>query len=237
MVDVVGTSDPRIVGNSPAVIEEYYSGNAIIYTNNNIFPKLTPFQQDFVIEHEIGHYILDTDSEIEADYYAFKKLVGSEYESLSKSIGAIVEILPAMNKSRPRRLMAMVENCLKWDYENGNDAACDEFLKIQQMNLSEFIRYFEKEYITQEIRKKWAATGKSWDDVIFGILTVGIYPLIKEKQAQNLERQRTEDALLKEQQAAAADAQSDNTMLSLGDQRNLIIIVIVLAVVAIIIFN
>jgi len=167
MFKQVYTDKYEIVGNSPAVIvENNNTGNAVIYLNKNIFPHLTLFQQKFVVQHELGHYILDTDNEIEADAYAFDTLAGTEFQSLKQSINVIYELLPVMNTGRLPRLKAMVENALQWDYLNGNQQAQQELFYIQSLRPDEFLKYFENNYLGEKKRFFWKE--------LAGILTGGV---------------------------------------------------------------
>jgi hypothetical protein len=164
MIKVVFTDDKKITGNSPAVIEENLdNGDAVIYLNRAKYNKLSKFQKDFVVLHEMGHYVLNTDSEIEADGYAFDRLAGTQYESLSKSLGAIVELLPTLNTSRPLRLKAMTERVLEWDFKNGNKSAKKELEAVRAMDAYTFEDYFNHEYMPKADIKKNSLL--MWGDV------------------------------------------------------------------------
>jgi len=240
MILIKSTSDKKIVGKSPAIIEEYIGKNkAIIYTNNDIFPKLTKFQQEFVIWHEKGHYFLDTDSEIQADSFAFNKLVGTQYESLDKSIGAIYEVLPVMNESRPERLKAMLERVLKWDYAHGNKNAFQELRKVKSMDIYDFLNYFENEYVSKIDTKKYAFDWDSFNPM--NILTLGVYGVVSNsiKGAQERKLLAEQNKLVKElKEIESVDgAREDNTKLSLSQQKIIIIIVAIMAIAVIFIFD
>jgi hypothetical protein len=108
------------IGNSPAAIDR---ASGILYINPDVQRKLTPFQQKFVYWHEIGHYYLDTNSEIEADAYAFDRLAGTEFRSLKQCLECLTEILDKNNPTLRPRYDALMRRALQWDAAHGNKKA------------------------------------------------------------------------------------------------------------------
>lgn len=87
----------------------------IMYINPKIWFKLTRFQQKFVKLHEIGHYVLNTDIEEEADAYAFDHLVGTEPRSMKQCIETLETILDPTRTGHSLRIKALTKRALAWD--------------------------------------------------------------------------------------------------------------------------
>ena len=136
---------------SPAAIDRKAG---ILYLHPKLFNELTPFQQKFVKWHEIGHYELDTNSEILADAFAFDKLAGTEFKSMRQCVGCLLQILKPENPTLKERLLALYKRALKWDYDNGNDWAGKELQRINALNWS-------------QLEKLDAGTGS----ILFGLIT------------------------------------------------------------------
>ena len=62
--------------------------------------------------HEEGHIVLNTDSEIEADNYAFRKISGTFPGSHSWAILSVSRVLPFTSKEQYIRLLNMYKNAL-----------------------------------------------------------------------------------------------------------------------------
>jgi len=130
------TTDIDFIGTSPAGIDRTDPENPVLYINPPVFDNLTPFQQKFIVEHEKGHWKLDTDSEIEADGYAFDQLAGTEFKSLKQCLKCINEIVTPENPQYKSRYDALYIRALKWDYANGNQEAGKE---LQKLNIDLFM--------------------------------------------------------------------------------------------------
>ena len=87
----------------------------VMYINPKLWFKLTRFQQKFVKLHEMGHYVLNTDSEEEADGFAFNRLVGSEPRSMKQCIETLETILNPNRTGHNYRIKALYERALEWD--------------------------------------------------------------------------------------------------------------------------
>jgi len=101
------------MGNNPASVE---MGTKDLIINKDRFPKLPKFTQKFIIEHEKGHLLYDTDSEELADKHALHSLYKTENRSLKKSVKALVDILPEDNK----RIETLYNEALNLD-KGGNN--------------------------------------------------------------------------------------------------------------------
>ncbi len=121
------TDDDLLVQGTPAAVSQ----DGTLYINVDLFERLTPFQQEFVKWHEMGHYRLQTHDEMEADKYAFKKMAGKYHQSLKKMIGTLETVLdPQTDPNVPQRIEALYRLCLKFDASAGNKAAAEELRKI-----------------------------------------------------------------------------------------------------------
>ena len=87
----------------------------IMYINPKIWFKLTRFQQKFVKLHEIGHYVLNTDIEEEADAYAFDRLAGTQPRSMKQCIETLETILDPTRTGHSLRIKALTKRALAWD--------------------------------------------------------------------------------------------------------------------------
>ena len=97
---------------TPAAIDKQAG---ILYINPKIWHKLTPFQRKFVKLHEMGHYVLQTDIEEEADAYAFDHLVGTEHRSMKQCIETLETILDPNRTGHRVRINALIERAMAWD--------------------------------------------------------------------------------------------------------------------------
>jgi hypothetical protein len=118
--------DKRTMDDNPASVE-MHSGNIIL--NKDVFPKYSKFTQQFIIEHEKGHYLLPTDSEETADFYALKKVYKTTGKSLKKTMKAITDFLPESNP----RVLKIYKHCLELDAkDNGNKKAEKELENLKE---------------------------------------------------------------------------------------------------------
>ena len=96
----------------------------VIEVNLLAFYLLTDFEKKFVLLHELGHYNLQTLSEIDADYYALERLAFTERNSLKQFIDAVKKI----SKNDPVRIEAAKVNALKFAAKAGSEEA-EQLLK------------------------------------------------------------------------------------------------------------
>jgi len=89
--------------------------SATIVINPRLFYPMSEFEQKFWIGHELGHIVLDTDSETEADTYAFTRMVNTEYRSLKQMIAALNNLLYPDHPETPERKQNLLNLAHKWD--------------------------------------------------------------------------------------------------------------------------
>ena len=97
---------------TPAAIDRE---TATLFINPKLYFKLTRFQQRFVVLHEEGHLVLNTDIEEEADAYAFDRLVGTEYRSMKQMIETLETILDPNRLGHKLRIDALYKRAIEWD--------------------------------------------------------------------------------------------------------------------------
>ena len=108
------------------------SGN--IYINKDRYLQLPKSLQNYLIQHELGHFELKTDNEFKADEYAFKRLAGKSKNSLKDSITFFTKVLPFTTAEHYDRLKAAIIRAAKFDYEiNGNKEALILINKLNKM--------------------------------------------------------------------------------------------------------
>ena len=122
-LEIIYTED---IGNTPAAINRF---SGVLYINPAFFPRLTPFQQKFILAHEEGHYYLNTPDEFKADAYAFNKLAGTEFQSLKQIVACLPSVLDVKNIGLKPRYVELYKLACKWDYINNNNLEALEHLK------------------------------------------------------------------------------------------------------------
>lgn len=106
------------LGKTPARINRR---NGNLYLNTNFF-ALPKNQQKFIIEHELGHYYLNTSNEIKADNFAFEIFAGTEKKSLKGILHAITDNLDIKNNpSHAIRYKNIAEKLINYDITHNNN--------------------------------------------------------------------------------------------------------------------
>lgn len=108
--------DSSVLQDCPAAVD---METGLIDVNKDVWDNFDDFQQKFILAHEEGHFVLDTDYEDEADAYALKKLFKTVPRSLKRSLETLYKV-GIMDKERLERLYV---ECLKLDAANGNRRA------------------------------------------------------------------------------------------------------------------
>ena len=136
------------IGPSPAAVDMQ---TGVIEINRDLWQNFTSYEKKFIIEHERGHYFLQTDSELEADLYALKKLYKTEKRSLKKAVATLANIglIP------DQRVKQIYIEALKIDsQQNKNKKAAQEIMRIKQTQGDDiFISRIEKNPIITETPK------------------------------------------------------------------------------------
>lgn len=115
------------MGNCPASVD---METGVIFINKSVWDRYDRFEKNFIICHELGHYVLDTDSEYEADAYALKHVYKTAPRSLKRALLALCKIRIVDYK----RLDKLYEEALKLDASDGNVNAVMELEQINYFN-------------------------------------------------------------------------------------------------------
>ncbi len=105
--------DSRTLGLCPAAV---YMETGDIEVNTSVWDTYTPFQQAFILYHELGHYRLRTDDETLADRYALHQLYARYPQSLKQSLGTLARL-----RIPDSRMEALYRECLLLDAEQNNN--------------------------------------------------------------------------------------------------------------------
>lgn len=116
--------DASVLGTCPAAVDML---TGVVSINKSVWDNYDQFEKSFVLMHEIGHYVLDTDSEYEADAYALKHVYRTAPRSLKRSLQTLCKI----RVIDPRRLDALYREALKLDAKDGNAVAALELVRTR----------------------------------------------------------------------------------------------------------
>lgn len=119
--------DASVLGRCPASVD---MRTGVISINCSVWGSYDNFEKAFVIMHEIGHYVLDTDSEYEADAYALRHVYKTAPRSLKRSLQTLCKI----RVIDPSRLDNLYKEALKLDAADGNEIAEIELQQISSNN-------------------------------------------------------------------------------------------------------
>ena len=122
-----------------------------VFLSNLFFEKYTPEQQQYILLHEEGHFVLNTKSEEEADRYAAEKMLDSGY-GFKRTFRAQNNSLYRTGESDQRRISLF--NYLKnkdMDFgDNDNIAVLDDQLLYVQFEDYDGGFVFQNNYIGTE---------------------------------------------------------------------------------------
>lgn len=119
--------DASVLGRCPAAVDMQ---TGVISVNRSVWHNYDNFEKAFVIMHEIGHYVLDTDSEYEADAYALRHVYKTAPRSLKRSLQTLCKIRVIDHS----RLDNLYKEALKLDAADGNEIAGIELQQISSNN-------------------------------------------------------------------------------------------------------
>lgn len=134
------------IGSTPAMVDRE-TGD--IYLNSNVWDTLPKPYQVLILEHEKGHYKLQTTNELEADHYAFTQIAGKAPNSLKNTVATMYEVLPYTSEDHSLRLLNMYRLALGYDYEKEPTAERLEEIRIIENEIlnnyaqnPEFMEYY-----------------------------------------------------------------------------------------------
>lgn len=120
-------TDKSDLQNCPAAVD-METGD--VYINRDVWDDYTESEKQFIIQHEIGHYEQQTDSETLSDQYALKQNFGKVKKSLKSSFTA----LDKAGVKDDERYTELYREALAIDAENGNPVAAIELNNIKSVN-------------------------------------------------------------------------------------------------------
>lgn len=97
-----------------------------IWINTDVWDGYTEAEKRFILQHEAGHYAMQTGSEQEADAYALEQNFGQICDSLRSSFTA----LDKADVNNEERWNALYINALEIDARNGNTRAANELKQL-----------------------------------------------------------------------------------------------------------
>ena len=108
-VQMVGSG---MLGGCPAAVRvDTASGDTLFLVNRDVMPRLAYGEQLFILAHELGHRLLMTSSETEADAFALGLTAGRQRRSLKSAVRAVA----SMEAVPVARLRALYNLCLQTD--------------------------------------------------------------------------------------------------------------------------
>lgn len=120
----------------------------IVSINTDVWDKYDDFEKSFIIAHEMGHYILNTYNEMEADEYALMTVYRTAPNSLKRSLQALYRIGIVDSE----RMLKMYQAALHLDARDGNQAAAIELQSIEDDYNQEF--YTENNQNNKTMKKQ-----------------------------------------------------------------------------------
>ena len=132
--------DASVLGRCPSAVDMQ---TGVISINKSVWGNYDNFEKGFVIMHEVGHYVLDTDSEYEADAYALRHVYRIAPRSLKRSLQTLCKI----RVIDPYRLENLYKEALKLDAADGNEIA---EIELQQISNNQYFNHKNSETMTKK---------------------------------------------------------------------------------------
>jgi len=110
-----------------------------IYINADVWHLFTPAERLIILNHEQGHYRLQTTSEEQADLYGLQQIAGKFPNSLKTNFNLLMRVLDINNPVHRKRLFSLAKEIAKIDFAKfGNKKAINIYKKISQMETLDF---------------------------------------------------------------------------------------------------
>ena len=141
------------LGSTPARVNRL-TGEIVV--SKKFWEKLPKPYRRFIIEHEKGHYHLQTTNELAADRYAFEKMAGKFHKSLKTMVKTLADVLPFRTQSHQVRLLNLYKMALEHDQQNNPQPQTErelEDIKKRLSNFSNNLEYMQYELIYSQQRK------------------------------------------------------------------------------------
>lgn len=111
------------LGSCPAEID---MESGVISINKDVWEKYDSFEKKFIIQHELGHFNLQTDDEQAADRYAIERVYKTDEQSLKRSLQTLYKV----GIIDTQRMWQLYIEALKLDSRDGNEDAAIELYNI-----------------------------------------------------------------------------------------------------------
>lgn len=117
-----------------------------VYINSSIFDKYSAGEQKIILEHELGHYVLQTTSEEKADLYALQKTAGTFDKSIRTFVDTFVKTLDLSIPQNRNRIHSAIIHGAIVDYKKfGNKKSLNILQNIYGMNKRQIDTYIPEE--------------------------------------------------------------------------------------------
>lgn len=152
------------MGQNPAQVNR---GTGELFINPDVWPYLPESFKSWILLHEEGHLKggpggEPTADELLADKYAFEHFVGTEKESLRKSVKILHDSLPKHSEQQWKRIITMYARALEYDYrKNGNKEALEE---LERLN------YELQGYVNVSNEPFFQTEKSNWVTAVMGLL-------------------------------------------------------------------
>jgi len=120
---------PAYLDGTPAKV---HRPSGLAFFDINEFSKLSEAEQNFILLHEEGHYVLNTKDESEADGHALNRFVGTTKSSLKTALNTVLSYIDTNNQSATDRAEWLLMRIIEIDYYKYNNKKHFKF--IQKMN-------------------------------------------------------------------------------------------------------
>lgn len=153
------------LGTTPARVNRFTGEIQISMRHMRNIPE---FRRKFIEQHEKGHFLLDTRSEFEADDYAFRKLAGTQPQSLKECVKSISRVLSFRNPEHMQRLTEIIKKALEFDYKyNGNERAKDALDHLTQLTKNQKLNTFNmnSSHDNDYFEPKFGGSDNEFDDL------------------------------------------------------------------------
>lgn len=146
--------DASVLGTCPASVDMC---NGVISINKSVWERYDQFEKNFILFHEIGHYVLDTDSEYKADEYALRHVYKTAPRSLKRALLALCKI----RIIDYGRLDNLYKKALELDASDGN---VDAVLELENINF--FNKPKKSNIMTQNTANETYLSKRNYDKKI-----------------------------------------------------------------------
>lgn len=118
---------PFLDTNTPARV---HRPSGTIFINGAVWNNFNDDEKKIIIEHEIGHYQLQTADELEADNYALEKNAGKFDQSLRTSVNLLHRALDLSKEQNQIRFLANAKHAIEIDQKKFGNKNLDSVIQL-----------------------------------------------------------------------------------------------------------